>query len=94
MKSMIALRECGIQLRDEVQATGVRISSKRGPGAPGTSVCRGLQLAAGWPTERHRRRHVPERRPLHLMWLFGLSDGVAMRYVTAAHPEHTAGLSR
>lgn len=32
--------------------------------------------------------------PLHLMWLFGLSDGVAMRYVTAAHPEHTTRLSR
>lgn len=28
--------------------------------------------------------------PLHLMRLFGLSDGAATRYVTAAHPERTA----
>ncbi|MFJ5952615.1 hypothetical protein [Streptomyces noursei] len=32
--------------------------------------------------------------PLHLMRLFGLSDGPAMRYVTAAHPERTMKLPR
>jgi hypothetical protein len=28
--------------------------------------------------------------PLHLMRLFGISDGTAMRYIAAAHPEKTA----
>ncbi|MFI2765247.1 hypothetical protein ACH5A3_41565 [Streptomyces echinatus] len=32
--------------------------------------------------------------PLHLMRQFGPSDGAAMRYVTAAHPERTANLPR
>lgn len=32
--------------------------------------------------------------PLHLMRLFGISDGTAMRYITAAHPERTAKLPR
>jgi hypothetical protein len=32
--------------------------------------------------------------PLHLMRLFGLSDGAAMRYITAAHPERTTKLPR
>lgn len=29
--------------------------------------------------------------PVHLMRLFGIGDGTAMRYITAAHPERSAG---
>jgi hypothetical protein len=29
--------------------------------------------------------------PVHLMRLFGISDGTSMRYITAAHPERSAG---
>lgn len=32
--------------------------------------------------------------PLHLMRVFGISDGTAMRYITAAHPERTTKLPR
>ncbi|MGW4108101.1 hypothetical protein [Streptomyces sp. NPDC004976] len=40
----------------------------------------------------YEARHSAD--PLHLMRLFGLSDGAAMRYITAAHPERTAKLPR
>ena len=36
----------------------------------------------------HEARETAD--PLRLMRLFGISDGTAMRYVTAAHPERTA----
>lgn len=32
--------------------------------------------------------------PLRLMRLFGITDGTAMRYVSAAHPERTPNLPR
>jgi hypothetical protein len=32
--------------------------------------------------------------PLHLMRVFGISDGATMRYITAAHPERTTKLPR
>ncbi|WP_406734012.1 hypothetical protein [Streptomyces sp. NBC_01794] len=38
-------------------------------------------------------RH-PNSPPLHLMRLFGLSDGAAMPYLTTAHPERSGKLPR
>ncbi|MFD8440635.1 hypothetical protein ACFV2I_37000 [Streptomyces microflavus] len=32
--------------------------------------------------------------PLHLMRFLGISDGIAMRYITAAHPERTTKIPR
>ena len=32
--------------------------------------------------------------PVHLMRLFGITSGTAMKYVTAAHPERTTKLPR
>lgn len=94
MKSMIALRECGIQLRDEVQATGVRISSKRGPRRQEPRSAAASSWPPAGPPNATAAGMFRSAGLLHLMWLFGLSDGAAMRCVTAAHPEHTAGLSR
>ncbi|MDT0407776.1 MULTISPECIES: hypothetical protein [Streptomyces] len=37
-------------------------------------------------------RETPDA--LHLMSVFGISDGTAMRYITAAHPERTTKLPR
>ncbi|MEU9288649.1 hypothetical protein AB0D57_29180 [Streptomyces sp. NPDC048275] len=54
---------------------------------------RGLTLS-GLHQDRILNEAAESADPLRLMRLFGITEQTAMRYVSAAHPERTAKMSR